>query len=75
MKKELGKGSVEWRFMADYWKYVQEWYEPEDNAQWWENFREASNKLADKYDGNEFAVSHVLNFCMLQERRARNGRK
>ena len=67
MQKPLGKDSLEYQFMAEYWKFIQEWWHVEDTDEWWNAYYEARNALSKKYIHiSDFADEHILAFCKIQ---------
>lgn len=64
----LDKTSLEYQFMAEYFKLMREFWEPKPEQIWWNKFHEALNQLASKYD-NTFAIEHLALFAHLQEKK------
>lgn len=54
--KKLEKGSDEWQFFQDFWKFRQQYYEPEDSDEWFDEVINESGKLFNKYKNTEFKV-------------------
>lgn len=52
--KKLEKGSDEWHFFQDFWKYRQQYYEPEDSDKWFDEVINESDKLLNKYKDTGF---------------------
>ena len=49
MRVPITKGSDTWNFMAEYYKFIQDYAEPEDNDEFWENMLAAGQALSEKY--------------------------
>lgn len=70
MQKALDKNSIEYKFMRDYWGFIQEWFAPDgDLNKWWSDFHAAANKFSEDYAGCKFAQEHILCFCLYQEKK------
>lgn len=52
MKKMFEKGSDEWKFFVDYYKFIQDYAIPEQSDTFWDELIKASDELCNKY-GNE----------------------
>ena len=68
MQKEIKKDSTEFKFMTDYFKFIQKFYTPEDKDEYWSSLLEEGNKLHDKYKGCKLAEEHILFFLNWKER-------
>ena len=49
MHVPITKGSDGWNFMTDYYKFIQDYAEPEDSDEFWENMLTAGQALSEKY--------------------------
>jgi hypothetical protein len=49
MKGNIGKGSEIFAFFGDYYKFLGEYYEPENTDDYWESMMNASEKILGKY--------------------------
>lgn len=47
--KKFEKGSEEWQFFNDYYKFRQQFYEAEDNEDWFQGMVNAGDELISKY--------------------------
>lgn len=56
MRGNISKGSEAFQFFADYYKFLGEYYEPENTEEYWETVIEGSNALAQKYKTCDFYV-------------------
>jgi hypothetical protein len=61
----LDKNSREYKFMADYWKFMKKFWDPQPDQTWWDEFYNEMNKLFAIYN-NEFALEHLYTFAKLQ---------
>lgn len=52
--KKLEKGSDEWQFFQDFWRFRQQYYEPEDSDEWFDEVINESEKLFSKYKNTGF---------------------
>lgn len=59
MKRQFGKGTEEWQMFCDYWKYVQDCYEPKTDAEW-EQTIHAGDELIAKYGKTQYIRDLVL---------------
>ncbi len=67
MQKALDKNSIEYKFMRDFWGFIQEWYIPENSQKWWDGFHTAYNKLAEEYADSEFCIDMLYGFVSHQD--------
>lgn len=61
--KKLEKGSAEWQFFQDFWRFRQEYYEPEEDDEWFEKLVNNATLLYEKYknsDFKEFALKLII---------------
>lgn len=54
VKKNIEKGSEEWQFFQDFWRFRQKYYEPEERDEWFEEIVAESTKLYAKYQNTDF---------------------
>lgn len=52
--KKLEKGSDEWQFFQDFWKFRQKYYDPEDKDEWFNELINEATLLSKKYENTEF---------------------
>mgnify|MGYP004694110065 CR=1 FL=1 len=72
--KKFEKGSEEWQFFNDYYKFRQQYYEADDGEEWFEKMMEIGEMLIEKYaDTNisEYAKNLVFSHFDDVERRYR----
>ena len=72
--KKFEKGSEEWQFFNDYYKFRQQYYEADDGEEWFEKMMEIGEMLIEKYaDTNisEYAKNLVFSHFEDVERRYR----
>lgn len=48
-EKKLEKGSDEWMFFQEYWKFRQKYYEADDEEKWFENLQKEVDVIFKKY--------------------------
>ena len=73
--KKFEKGSEEWQFFNDYYKFRQQFYEAEKEEEWFQELMKSGETLIEKYSKtniSKFAQSLV--FCHFEdvERRWKN---
>ena len=54
--KKLEKGSADWKFFQDFWKFRQEYYEPEEKDEWFDELIKVAELLRKKYENTEVKV-------------------
>lgn len=47
--KRIKQGDVEWQMFKDYWILVQQFWEPENNDEYWEQLNKAADEFHFKY--------------------------
>lgn len=69
--KRFEKGSEEWLLFMDFWKICQQFWEPEDNDEYWEQVIDATNKFFEKYKANNkiFSLKIVMAFVDTLEKK------
>lgn len=75
MEKRFGKGSEEFTMFTDYWQFVQKYYIPEPQDEWWEELINEADKLARKYGNTHYIRDLVLAHIHDVERRYKDGNK
>lgn len=62
--KRFEKGSEEWSMFREYWALCQQFWEPEDNDEYWEQVIYSTNEFYKKYKANNeiFAKEIALAF-------------
>ena len=50
MRKQLTKTDAEFQMFSDYYKIYQDFYEPEDNDNYWDELAHAVNGFYNKYN-------------------------
>lgn len=74
MQKRLEKGSDEWLFFQDYYKFRQQYYEADNNEKWFEKLIQSADRLYKKYKNvpfSEYAKQLILAHINDVDRRAR----
>ena len=56
MKKILSKGTEEFQFFADFYKYLGEHYEPENTEEYYDSLIYQADVLLDKYSKCDFKM-------------------
>lgn len=72
MEKKFEKGSEEWQFFQDFYRFRQKWYEADNDDTWFTEMMEVGEKLIEKYANTsilEFVRSMVLDHFADVERR------
>ena len=73
--KKLEKGSEEWMFFMDFWKFHQDYYKADNCDDWYVEMMNAGEKLIEKYSKTEFsdfARALIFEHFAEVERKARN---
>lgn len=56
-EKKLEKGSAEWQFFQDYWKFRQKYHDPyNENDDWYDELIRCGESLINKYKDTDFAM-------------------
>lgn len=50
---KIEKGSEEWQVFMDYWKFIQDYYAPDNDDAWLQEVMKAGEELINKYKGME----------------------
>lgn len=53
--KKFEKGSEEWQFFNDYYKFRQQFYEADNNEEWFQGMVKAGDELISKYANTSIA--------------------
>ena len=53
--KKFEKGSAEWQFFQDFWKFRQQYYEADNDEEWIEQLRIAGEQIIEKYNNTTFS--------------------
>ena len=53
--KKFEKGSEEWQFFNDYYKFRQQYYEADNGEKWFEEMVRVGEKIIEKYHNTEIA--------------------
>ena len=72
---KIEKGSEEWMFFMDFWKFHQDYYKADNCDDWYVEMMDAGEKLIVKYSKTEFsdfARGLVFEHFAEVERKARN---
>ena len=72
---KFGKETKEWGMFVDYWQFVQKYYIPEPQDEWWEELINEADKLARKYGNTHYIRDLVLAHIRDIERRWKNAEK
>lgn len=70
MQKKYGKETIEFQMFQDYWKFIQEFAEPEPQDEWWKQLHDESVKLSEKYH-SEYMNAMLVAYMEEVERRAK----
>ena len=54
-EKKLDKGTPEWQFFQDFWKFRQKYYSPDNNEEWIVEMMHAGESIIEKYKNTDFA--------------------
>ena len=54
-EKKLEKGSEEWQFFQDLWKFRQKYYIPDNEEDWIVEMMHAGEEIIEKYKNTDFA--------------------
>lgn len=55
-EKKLEKGSAEWQFFQDFWKFRQKYHDPYgENDDWYDELIRSGESLINKYKDTDFA--------------------
>lgn len=65
---EWTKDSIEYKFMADFYKFCKKYYEVKNTDEYWKELTEESIKLSRKYGDTEFVSNLILGFINYAER-------
>ena len=81
MKKIINKDNPVYTLMAEYYKFMQDYYEPdhdENEEKYWKDLIDAGNALAKKYSGTvnyTFAADLVIAFILSRQELSRRDAK
>ena len=53
--KKFEKGSEEWQFFNDYYKFRQQYYEADNEEQWFEEMVHVGEEIIEKYQNTEIS--------------------
>ena len=53
MQKKFGKGTENYELFNDFWQLRQMYYEPDNDGPWFEELREAGEKIITKFKGTD----------------------
>lgn len=53
--KKFEKGSEEWQFFNDYYKFRQQYYEADNGEKWFEEMVRVGEEIIEKYHNTKFA--------------------
>lgn len=73
--KKFEKGSEEWQFFNDYYKFRQQFYEADNEEEWFRELMKSGETLIEKYSKtniSKFAQSLVFSHFEDVERRWKN---
>lgn len=75
--KRFEKGLEEWQMFTEFWKICQQFWEPEDNDEYWEQVIDSTNEFYKKYKANNeiFARKIALVFIDTIEEKLKQERK
>lgn len=69
---KIEKGSELWHMMADYYKHMEKYWEPEQTDEYWTNILIDGNSLCEKYNNNPFLRGLIDTLWKDCRRRANN---
>ena len=73
--KKFEKGSEEWQFFNDYYKFLQQFYEADNEEEWFQKLMESGEELIKKYaqtNISKYVQSLVFSHFEDGERRWKN---
>lgn len=53
--KKFDKGSEEWQFFQDFWRFRQQYYEADNDEGWFVEMMRAGEQIIEKYHNTDFA--------------------
>lgn len=53
MRKELGKGDIEFQFFQEFWNFYKEYHDTESSEKYWESVVYGASALMEKYEKTE----------------------
>lgn len=53
--KKFEKGSEEWQFFQEFWKFRQQYYEADNGEDWFTDMMHAGEEIIEKYHNTGFA--------------------
>lgn len=74
MEKRFGKGSEEFTMFTDYWQFVQKYYIPESQDDWWDELVKEADKLANKYGKSQYIRDLIMAHVNDCERRFKDAK-
>lgn len=54
-EKKFEKGSAEWQFFQDFWKFRQKYYIPDNEEEWIVEMMHAGEMIIEKYKNTDFS--------------------
>ena len=60
MKKMFEKGSDEWKFFVDYYKFIQDYALPEQSDTFWDDLFHTADSLCKKYNNKQYYRDLVM---------------
>lgn len=54
-EKKFEKGSEEWQFFQDFWRFRQQFYEADNGEDWFVEMMRAGEQIIEKYHNTDFA--------------------
>lgn len=74
-KVRFEKGSMAWRMFTDFYRLCQEYWEPEDTDQWWEEAAEKTGQFAEAYGNSAFVRGLALAVMVGAEEKVKRSRE
>lgn len=53
-EKKFEKGSEEWQFFQDFWRFRQKYYEADNDEAWFVEMMHAGEQIIEKYHNTDF---------------------
>lgn len=73
MKRKFQKGDENWMAFVDLYQFVQDFWEPETNDDYWVDLITGASSLANKYNGNEFIKQMLMAYMDSREKEYKKG--
>lgn len=74
-KVRFEKGSWNWKMFGEFYILCQDYWEPEDTDQWWEELDRATREFTQKYDNGIFPRKLCCALVSYLEEKSRRNKK